>query len=169
MPPPAAPAAAPQIELRVPAGVQVEPEYLAGLRGIKGISAEHAQAVLDLHLSQRAAAAQAAEAANAALKASWDAALAPDFPGPKFAAANDAITAFIRSRMPDAADHLIGKGLMRWPPMFKFLAAAAAAAAESGQIRPANAPAPAASADPNDWSSVFTHPTSKAALAAEMR
>jgi len=156
----------------VPAGVNVDAGYLTNLRGValrSGFNRDQTQAVLDLHLQAQAAAAKASSEANAALKATWDADLAKDYPGPALKEASDRIGAFIKTRLPSLHDYLMVDGAHRHPELFRYFDGAAKAAAESGQIRTANAPAPAASVDPNDWSTIFTHETSKAALAAERR
>lgn len=167
-----APAAPAEIRFNVPAGVAIEPEYLDALRGAAGkaaLSPAQAQAVLDFNLGHRAASAKAAADAEAAARASWDTELARAYPGPKLAEASDRVEAFVKTRWPKMAAYLVEGRVYRFPPVFEFLDAASAAAAESGKTAQAVAPAPAASADPNDWSSLFNHPTSKAAMAAEAR
>lgn len=164
------PATSAPIELHVPNGVTVEPSYLESLRGVaarSNFTREQAQAALDLHLQQRQFNAKAADDASAALKASWDADLAKDYPGPALKEASDRIGAFVKTRLPGLHDYLMVQGAHKHPELFRYFDAAAKLAAETGTMRPANAPAPAASVDPNDWSATYTHPTSKAALAAE--
>lgn len=173
--PPPAPAAAPPaaVELRVPSGVTVEADYINGLRdlaGKHGLDSPKAQAILDFELSRRAANAKAAETAQANIRAEWDAALTKEgFVGPKLAEASDRIAAYVKTHIPDVHQFLIAEGNYKFLPLFRYFEAASRAAAESGNIRTAVAPAPAAAVDPNDWTPVFDHPTSKAAFAAERR
>lgn len=157
-----------ELQLYVPPTAGLSNEYVGAFRGMATtakMSREQAQAALDFNLARNVAGLQALEAERAAERAAWDAQLVKDFPGEKLADTDKAIAAFLKTRAPQLHERLIEKGAHRDPPIFHFLAGLAAAAGETGGVRPAVAPAVAAAVDPDDYSAIFDHPTSKAAMA----
>jgi hypothetical protein len=169
VPVPAPTSAPPQLlELRVPHDAGLPSEWVNGVRALAGehkLSAPQAQAFVDFQIAQRAAAAKALAAQDAALHGAWEQANAEAFPGPALARASNDIEAYLKSRAPDSVEHMIGQKLYRWPPIFKLLAAQAAAAAETGSVRPGVAPAQAATNPQDALSRMFNHPDSQAELA----